>query len=96
MPRTGQYVQRPGGASHLLNALAMVPGRRYCLMLNRFQRIQLCLDKRLSLEETAQATGHSLGLVQEYLDFMAGYCVPPLADWERKEDLRSSKSGEQR
>src|SRR6202043_3433755 len=33
-----------------------------------FRRIHLCRDKGLSPELIAQATGHSLALVQEYLD----------------------------
>jgi hypothetical protein len=61
-----------------------------------FRRIQLCRDKGLSLEETAQATGHSLSLVQEYLNLMTEFCIPPLADPERKEDSRSKQKRKQR
>jgi Protein of unknown function (DUF1670) len=61
-----------------------------------FRRIQLCRDKGLSLEETAQATGHSLSLVQEYVDLMTEFRIPPLADPERKEDTRSTQKRQQR
>jgi len=54
-----------------------------------FRRIQLCRDKRLSPEETAQATGHSLSLVQEYLDLMREFRIPPLAGSGGKEDSGS-------
>jgi hypothetical protein len=57
-----------------------------------FRRIQLCHDKGLSLEETAQATGHSLGLVQEYLDLMTEFRIPPLGDSQGKEDRRSQSN----
>jgi hypothetical protein len=62
-----------------------------------FRRIQLCRDKGLSLDETAQATGHSLPLVQEYLDLMNEFRIPPLAYAQGKEDHRShSKSPTER
>jgi hypothetical protein len=61
-----------------------------------FRRIQLCRDKGLSQEEIAQATGHSLGLVREYLDLMTEFHIPPMADPERKEDSRSPKNSKQR
>lgn len=60
-----------------------------------FRRIQLCRDKGLSAEETAHATGHSLSLVQEYLDLMAEFRIPPLADPERKEGSRSTQRRQQ-
>ena len=50
-----------------------------------FRRIQLCRDKGLSPEEVAQATGHSLALVQEYLDLMREFGIPPLANSQGKE-----------
>jgi hypothetical protein len=50
-----------------------------------FRRIQLCRDKGLSPEEIAHATGHSLGLVQEYLDLMREFGIPPLATSQGKE-----------
>jgi hypothetical protein len=53
-----------------------------------FRRIQMCRDKGLSPEETAQATGHSLSLVQEYLDLMNKFGVPPLSGSGGKEDRR--------
>jgi hypothetical protein len=58
-----------------------------------FRRIQLCRDKGLSPEETAQATGHSLSLVQEYLDLMQEFGIPPLAGAERKEGCHSVQRG---
>ncbi len=61
-----------------------------------FRRIQLCRDKGLSLEETAQATGHSRLLVQEYLNLMTEFRIPSLADPERKEDSRSTRKRQQR
>ena len=54
-----------------------------------FRCIQLCRDKGLSLEEIAQATGHSLALVQEYLDLMKEFRIPALGDSQGKEDQRS-------
>jgi hypothetical protein len=54
-----------------------------------FRRIQLCRDKGLSLEETAHATGHSLLLVQEYLDLMRKFRIPPIANSQGKEDCRA-------
>jgi hypothetical protein len=54
-----------------------------------FRRIQLCRDKGLSPEETAHATGHSLALVQEYLDLICKFQMPPLAGSGGKEDHRS-------
>ena len=35
-----------------------------------FRRIQLCRDSGMSKEDIARVTGHSLSLVQEYLDLM--------------------------
>ena len=61
-----------------------------------FRRIQLCRDKGLSPEEVAQATGHSLALVQEYLDLIVEFQIPPLPDPERKEDSQPKKKGEKR
>jgi hypothetical protein len=60
-----------------------------------FRRIQLCRDKGLSPEEAAQATGHSLSLVQEYLDLIREFRIPPLADPERKEGSRSTQKRQQ-
>jgi hypothetical protein len=61
-----------------------------------FRRIQLCRDKGLSPEEVAQATGHSLSLVQEYLDLIKKFGIPPLADPERKGDSRSARKRQER
>jgi hypothetical protein len=54
-----------------------------------FRRIQLCRDKGLSPEEIAHATGHSLALVQEYLDLMKEFGIAPLANFQGKEGVRS-------
>jgi Protein of unknown function (DUF1670) len=59
------------------------------------RRIQLCCDKGLSPEEIAQATGHSLSLVQEYLDLIREFRIPPLADPERKENRQSAQKRQQ-
>jgi len=61
-----------------------------------FRRIQLCRDKGLSPEEVAQATGHSLALVQEYLDLIVEFQISPLPDPERKEDSQPKKKGKKR
>jgi Protein of unknown function (DUF1670) len=61
-----------------------------------FRRIQLCRDKGLSLEQIAQATGQSLALVQEYLNLIEEFRIPPLPDPERKEDSHTKKKREQR
>jgi hypothetical protein len=61
-----------------------------------FRRIQLCRDKGLSPEEVAQATGHSLALVQEYLDLIVEFQISPLPDPERKEDSPPKKKGGKR
>jgi hypothetical protein len=43
-----------------------------------FRRMQLCRDSGMSPDEIAQATGHSLSLVKEYLNLMAEFKLPPL------------------
>lgn len=43
-----------------------------------FRRIQLCRDSGLSQQDIALATGHSASLVQEYLNLMDDFNVPPL------------------
>jgi hypothetical protein len=48
------------------------------------RRVQLCKDKGMSVQDIAQATGHSLSLVQEYLDLIGEFKLPPLAN-SRKE-----------
>jgi hypothetical protein len=50
-----------------------------------FRRIQLCRDSGLSEEDTAQATGHSLSLVREYLELMAEFKLPSLPNAAAKE-----------
>jgi len=49
------------------------------------RRIQLCRDSGMSPEETAQATGHSLSLVQEYLELIEEFGLPRLAHSRGKE-----------
>jgi len=44
------------------------------------RRVQLCKDSGMALEEIAQATGHSQGLVREYLDLIEEFNLPPLAN----------------
>jgi hypothetical protein len=51
-----------------------------------FRRVQLCRDSGMSPEDIALATGHSLLLVQEYLDLMANFKLPPLPNPTAKED----------
>jgi hypothetical protein len=53
------------------------------------RRIQLCRDSGMSPEETAQATGHSLSLVQEYLELIREFRLPALANSQGKEGSRS-------
>ena len=53
-----------------------------------FRRIQLCHDNGMSAEEIAQATGHSLFLVQEYLDLLKEFGLPPLANPGRKDGVQ--------
>lgn len=45
-----------------------------------FRRIQRCSDSSMSLEDIALVTGHSLSLVQEYLDLLEEFGIPPLSD----------------
>ena len=49
------------------------------------RRVQVCHDRGMSLEETAQATGHSKSLVQEYLILIDDFGLPPLPDPERRQ-----------
>ena len=49
------------------------------------RRIQLCRDSGMSPEEAAQATGHSLSLVQEYRELIQELRLPPLAHSRGKE-----------
>ena len=50
------------------------------------RRIQLCRDSGLSPEEMARATGHSLSLVQEYLDLIREFRLPRLPSSHGKGD----------
>jgi Protein of unknown function (DUF1670) len=56
-----------------------------------FRRIQLCRDSGMSEEDTAQATGHSLFLVREYLDLMKGFDLRPLPHPPGKDGVQSSE-----
>jgi hypothetical protein len=56
------------------------------------RRIQLCRDSGMSPEETAQATGHSLSLVQEYLELIREFRLPALANSQGKEGPRSQSA----
>jgi hypothetical protein len=61
-----------------------------------FRRIQLCRDKGLSRQEIAQATGHSIALVQEYIELMEKFHIQPLPDPDREEDTDPEKKREQK
>jgi len=50
-----------------------------------FRRVQLCRDSGMVKEDIARATGHSLPLVQEYLDLIEQFKIPPLPHSSRKE-----------
>ena len=52
------------------------------------RRVQLCRDSGMSPEEAAQATGHSLSLVQEYLDLINKFNLPRLATSRGQEGPR--------
>jgi hypothetical protein len=56
-----------------------------------FRRIQMCRDSGMSKEDIARATGHSQSLVQEYLDLMAEFCLPPLPHPTRKDGVQSDE-----
>ena len=45
-----------------------------------FRRVQLCKDSGMGLAEIAQATGHSQGLVREYLELIEEFRLPPIAN----------------
>jgi len=53
------------------------------------RRVQLCRDSGMSPEEAAQATGHSLSLVQEYLGLIEEFGLPRLPNSQGKEDPRT-------
>jgi len=50
-----------------------------------FRRVQLCRDSGMVKEDIARATGHSLSLVQEYLDLIDEYKLPPLPNSSRED-----------
>jgi hypothetical protein len=52
-----------------------------------FRRVQLCHDSGMSLADIARATGHSLPLVQQYLDLIAQFKLPPLPTTSGKEGV---------
>ena len=54
-----------------------------------FRRVQLCHDSGMSKEDTARATGHSLPLVQQYLDLLEQFKLPPLPTTSGKEGVAS-------
>lgn len=56
-----------------------------------FRRIQLCRDSGMSKEDIAQATNHSLSLVQQYLDLMAEFKLPPLPHTSEKDGVQSDQ-----
>ncbi|MGP0064803.1 MAG: DUF1670 domain-containing protein [Isosphaeraceae bacterium] len=45
-----------------------------------FKQVQLCRDKGMSKEDIALATGHSLSLVQECMNLMDEFGVPPMSN----------------
>ena len=50
------------------------------------RRVQLCRDSGMSPEEAAQATGHSLSLVQEYLGLIEEFGLPRLPNSQGRGD----------
>jgi hypothetical protein len=52
------------------------------------RRVHLCKDKGMSPPEIAQATGHTLSLVQEYLDLIDEFNLPPLADTGKEDTVQ--------
>ena len=50
-----------------------------------FRRVQLCKDSGMIKEDIARATGHSLPLVQEYLELIDTFKLPPLPDSSGKD-----------
>jgi hypothetical protein len=53
------------------------------------RRVWLCRDSGMSPEQVAQATGHSLSLVQEYLGLIEEFDLPRLPDSQGKEAPRT-------
>jgi len=56
------------------------------------RRIQLCRDSGMSPEDIAQATGHSLFLVQEYLRLITEFKLPPLPNPDRKSGVQPKQT----
>lgn len=56
-----------------------------------FRRVQLCRDSGMPKEDIAQATGHSLSLVQEYLDLLDDFNLPPLPNACGKDGVQSNE-----
>jgi hypothetical protein len=56
-----------------------------------FRRVQLCRDSGMPKEDIAQATGHSLSLVQEYLDLLDDFKLPPLPNACGKDGVQSNE-----
>jgi hypothetical protein len=54
-----------------------------------FRRVQLCRDSGMSKEDTARATGHSLSLVQEYLDLIEQFHLPAVVTPPGKDGVQS-------
>jgi hypothetical protein len=52
------------------------------------RRVHLCKDKGMSAPEIAQATGHSLSLVQEYLNLIKQFQLPPVADTGKEDTVQ--------
>jgi hypothetical protein len=46
------------------------------------RRVKLCTDAGMSADETSMAVGHSPSLVEEYLDLIRQYALPPHRDRE--------------
>jgi hypothetical protein len=55
------------------------------------RRIQLCRDNGMSPQDTALATGHSLFLVQEYLNLLKDFHLPPLPNPGRKDGVQPTQ-----
>jgi hypothetical protein len=55
------------------------------------RRIQLCSDNGMSPEDIALATKHSLHLVNEYLELIREFKLPPLANPGRKDSVQPTK-----
>ena len=53
--------------------------------------VQLFHDTRMSKEDTARATGHSLPLVQQYLDLLEQFKLPPLPTASGKDGVPSEE-----